>query len=471
VRRVWRQRNEGSGQGPCAQLIAPCRPCTRAPGNTSKYSRLKGHRAAGPARPSPDGDGQPRDRIAVAVAVAVAGARRPLLCTGSGQRAACRSTRDPARRRPSLFCSVPSHRLLSAHRQTQIMCCSHSSAQEASAPPASAPHRQRPHGLRCGRRTGAERSPNRQTGMGPQLQLSSSAGPGAVLEPCWSWVSLDAEARGQLQRDGDATGRRTTTGVAERASRRQARSGCPPALRARELAAAHGASARAVSFQSRLCLCHGSFGARPRPCAAAFQACWRQSRRTSRCLWAPHPGYLENKSTFSCPSLVVPPAWVKRAAWHPAVVARALKDTPARYLHRQRHGGMSDNRVPFTPGPAQATILHSAGPSRPARQQTPTDGQWAGSGCATCFHPRRRIVVCGPMLVWLSKSNLNGVAYDSFVPLLLPCLVCDVYLRSSVSASSAPARSSPEACSRARPTSSPLPIQIPQTLGQSLSPG
>jgi hypothetical protein len=245
VRRVWRQRNEGSGQGPCAQLIAPCRPCTRAPGNTSKYSRLKGHRAAGPARPSPDGDGQPRDRIAVAVAVAVAGARRPLLCTGSGQRAACRSTRDPARRRPSLFCSVPSHRLLSAHRQTQIMCCSHSSAQEASAPPASAPHRQRPHGLRCGRRTGAERSPNRQTGMGPQLQLSSSAGPGAVLEPCWSWVSLDAEARGQLQRDGDATGRRTTTGVAERASRRQARSGCPPALRARELAAAHGASARA----------------------------------------------------------------------------------------------------------------------------------------------------------------------------------------------------------------------------------
>jgi hypothetical protein len=144
-------------------------------------------------------------------------------------------------------------------------------------------------------------------------------------------------------------------------------------------------------LQRRLCLCHGALWARPRPCAAGFQACWRQSRRTSA-----HPGHLENKSTFSYPSLVVPPAWVRRAAWHPAVVARALKDTPARYLHPRRHGGVSDNGGPFTPGPAQATILHSAGPSRPARQQTPTDGQWAGSGCATCFHPGAALLSAAP---------------------------------------------------------------------------
>lgn len=44
----------------------------------------------------------------------------------------------------------------------------------------------------------------------------------------------------------------------------------------------------------------------------------------------------------------------------------------------------------------------------------------SGQGLAA-FHPRQRIVVCGPMLVWLSKANLNGVVHYSFVALLLPC--------------------------------------------------
>ncbi|EAT84814.1 hypothetical protein SNOG_07348 [Parastagonospora nodorum SN15] len=41
----------------------------------------------------------------------------------------------------------------------------------------------------------------------------------------------------------------------------------------------------------------------------------------------------------------------------------------------------------------------------------------------------------------------------------------------SASANSVPARSSPEACSRAIPTSSLIPIQILPKLGQTLSPG
>jgi hypothetical protein len=105
------------------------------------------------------------------------------MCAGSGQRVDQHGTQrvDP-------LCSVPSKRLLSAHGQTQIMCYSHSSAQEASALLASAPHRQLLHSLRCGRRTGAERSPNWRTGMAP----SGSGRRVLVLEPCWSWVSMDA---------------------------------------------------------------------------------------------------------------------------------------------------------------------------------------------------------------------------------------------------------------------------------------
>jgi hypothetical protein len=110
--------------------------------------------------------------------------------------------------------------------------------------------------------------------------------------------------------------------ASERASRRHgrwARPRRPSALRAapwpsctrRARACGHHSLSRIAS----LSLCHGSFWARPRPCAAGIQACWRQSRRTTQCLWAPHPWYLENKSVFLLPSLVVPPAWVRRAAW------------------------------------------------------------------------------------------------------------------------------------------------------------
>jgi hypothetical protein len=53
-----------------------------------------------------------------------------------------------------------------------------------------------------------------------------------------------------------------------------------------------------------------------------------------------------------------------------------------------------------------------------------------GQGLAAlrAFTPRLRIVVCGPMLIWLSKPNLNGVVHYSFVALLLPCLVCVAHL-------------------------------------------
>lgn len=62
--------------------------------------------------------------------------------------------------------------------------------------------------------------------------------------------------------------------------------------------------------------------------------------------------------------------------------------------------GLVNNGGPFTAGPRRKRLLlHSVGPSRPARQQTPTDGQWTGSGCISppaahcCLRPHARLAL------------------------------------------------------------------------------
>lgn len=78
-----------------------------------------------------------------------------------------------------------------------------------------------------------------------------------------------------------------------------------------------------------------------------------------------------------------------------------------------------DNGGPFTAGPRRkrlsSTLLVQAVPHASRLRQMAS-----GQGLAA-LHPRQCIVVCGPMLVWLSKPNLNGVVHYSFVALLLPC--------------------------------------------------
>lgn len=134
---------------------------------------------------------------------------------------------------------------------------------------------------------------------------------------------------------------------------------------------------------------------------------------------------------------------------------------------------------PFTSrAGASDKLLHSAGPSRPARQQTPTEGQRRHDRVWLRYvrsPPGSALLSAAPCssgsLNRACRPRLNGVVYYSFVALLLPCLVCVAYLRGSAFVNSASAPS-PEACSRAI-NSSPIPIQIPpkQTLGRTLSPG
>jgi hypothetical protein len=153
------------------------------------------------------------------------------------------------------------------------------------------------------------------------------------------------------------------------------------------------------------CLCLRSHGcclwARPCPCVAGIQACWRRSRRTTHTpthhtdtpsrAFGPTPplGTGESKSIFfsaarllSCrrsgsgephgsAANLTPPAMA------PLPPTAGVKGTPAMYLDSQRHASVMDKSAgPFTPGPAQAnkssTLLVQAVPQR---QQTPTDGQ------------------------------------------------------------------------------------------------
>jgi hypothetical protein len=172
---------------------------------------------------------------------------------------------------------------------------------------------------------------------------------------------------------------------------------------------------------------------------ASRRLSWRQSRRALGCFGRLTLGIWDNKSTSSWPCLVVPRAWVRRAAWHAAdftlaaLAARRVKGTPA-MSRRRRTSWRRDvlGERPFTPGPTQATAPPLCW-SKPSR--TPADSdRWPAARVWPRYvlSPRLRIVVCGPMLVWLSKPTLNGVVYCSFVALLLPCLVCVAYLRSSV---------------------------------------
>jgi len=111
-----------------------------------------------------------------------------------------------------------------------------------------------------------------------------------------------------------------------------------------------------------------------------------------------------------------------------------VKETRASLLHAQRHGSWPRDcpwRGPFHSGPAQATPPPLCW-SKPSR--TPAESERRPAGRAwlryvpRCFHPRQRIVVCGPMLACLSNLNLNGVVHYSFVAVRLPCLVCVAYL-------------------------------------------
>jgi hypothetical protein len=70
----------------------------------------------------------------------------------------------------------------------------------------------------------------------------------------------------------------------------------------------------------------------------------------------------------------------------------------------ERHGSVTSlGQALSLPGRRKRQLLHSAGPSRPARQQTPTDGQRPGSGCATCFHPGCALLSAAPC----SSGSLN----------------------------------------------------------------
>jgi hypothetical protein len=153
------------------------------------------------------------------------------------------------------------------------------------------------------------------------------------------------------------------------------------------------------------CLCLRSHGcclwARPCPCVAGIQACWRRSRRTTHT----HP---HTTQTHHLVPLGLLPPWDWRKQKHffsavrllscrrsgsgephgsaanltppamaPLPPTAGVKGTPAMYLDSQRHASVMDKRAgPFTPGPAQAnkssTLLVQAVPQR---QQTPTDGQ------------------------------------------------------------------------------------------------
>jgi hypothetical protein len=98
----------------------------------------------------------------------------------------------------------------------------------------------------------------------------------------------------------------------------------------------------------------------------------------------------------------------------------------ARSRYLGHHNTLYDNGGPFTPragaSDSSSTLLVQAVPHASRLRQMACE---QGSGDGRCFHPPGIcIVVCGPMLVCFSKLNLNGVVYNSFVALLLPCLVC-----------------------------------------------
>jgi hypothetical protein len=203
----------------------------------------------------------------------------------------------------------------------------------------------------------------------------------------------------QLQRDSDAT----------RAPQRQALQSALPGVRpaATPSPAARGAdgllpTARAstLSCKCRLCLSVTALLARPRPCAAGIQACWRQSR----CLSASGlPPLVRGKQKrFVCPSLVVPPAWVRRAAWPPAVLARERSKT-------RRRGSFTVNVMaaclimegPFTPGRRKrqsSTLLVQAVPHASRLRQTASGQGLAALRAFTpaphcCLRPHARLAL------------------------------------------------------------------------------
>jgi hypothetical protein len=145
-----------------------------------------------------------------------------------------------------------------------------------------------------------------------------------------------------------------------------------------------------------------------RPCRPGrVRSRWRQARHMlGLFLRAPDPWFLalghEQKSIWwncSCLSLVVPRVRVRRAASVPRCFSALAQDAPKeqRRLPQRPYHVPSQHQCAFTPpGRRKRQLLHCAGPSRPARQQSPTDCQGLWSPGA-CIHPGR-IVVGGPML-------------------------------------------------------------------------
>jgi|TARA_R110002003_G_scaffold9_38_gene729 hypothetical protein len=88
----------------------------------------------------------------------------------------------------------------------------------------------------------------------------------------------------------------------------------------------------------------------------------------------------------------------------------SIKGTPASFVAGGRHGSVTDNGRPFTPragaSDSSSILLVQAVPHA-SRLRQRASGQ--GLAALRAFTPGRRIVVCGPMLAWLSKPNLNGV--------------------------------------------------------------
>lgn len=90
---------------------------------------------------------------------------------------------------------------------------------------------------------------------------------------------------------------------------------------------------------------------------------------------------------------------------------------------------MMERALSLRPGASDtsSTLLVQAVPHASRVRET-ASGQGLAALRAQVLSPRQRIVVCGPMLAWLSNLNLNGVVHYSFVAVRLPCLVCVAYL-------------------------------------------
>jgi hypothetical protein len=118
--------------------------------------------------------------------------------------------------------------------------------------------------------------------------------------------------------------------------------------------------------------------ARPCPC--------RASRRGSLAPGPTHdegsrPWYVEKQKGFSLLSasvVLVPQAWIRRSRII-AVLHDASRAPPPPPLLKSTTARSSANKQLFQMiGPAQASLLHCAGPSRPARQRLRTEGWPAG---------------------------------------------------------------------------------------------